>query len=115
MTEPEEDPTELKCPLCPVSGPPTSSGVKNEARITADSTNTDVPEKNGSTESESPDLYWIECSRCKEWYHSVCLLTSDERGKQTVSEEIVAEIESRGGEGVWVDWTSWVDRWYVGS
>ncbi|ORX38273.1 hypothetical protein BD324DRAFT_620219 [Kockovaella imperatae] len=129
MTDMEEDSTELKCPLCPESGPPTGLKkndhddgdgnvevtVKDEDEASSSTAQQQQQHDQTSDTRESPDLYWIECSRCKEWYHSVCLLTNKEQGKRSVPAEIIAEAEAEGAEGVWSDWTGWVDRWYCPS
>ena len=123
----EEDPAKLRCPLCPESGPPTASAVSEHSTRPDDKVPPPVDPKGSTVESqdgpkqlnggnlESPDLYWIGCSKCKEWYHSVCLLLDADAGKQSVSKEIVAWIEEHDEEDVWSDWTSWVDRWSANS
>ena len=99
------------CPYCPSSGPPIApvgitSATAPEEQATASAPPAPV--------DDGPDeLNWIECTKCKTWFHAVCALTHLD-GRNTVPTEILREIEQNHRDvGAWTDFTPWVERWYV--
>jgi hypothetical protein len=91
-----------RCPSCPASGPP-------EFMSSTSTLPSPPPDDDG------PDGYvWIACNLCDTWFHTVCILSGDVRVKDSVPLEIVEEIEgNHPDEGVWTDWSKWVERWCV--
>lgn len=124
------------CPLCPRSGPPSHprssttaagpSGVTNGESSTAIAPEDDQPqdvskslpsaegeEKVDDDEDDDTVLSWIYCPKCKGWYHGVCILSTSDETRATVPEPVREYIE-KDEEGIWTDWTAWVNKWYVG-
>lgn len=107
MAEQEKDDDE-RCPLCPISGPPTRSTIdadKSGLQATNDSENTPA-------EIEDSSLFWIACSKCSTWYHSCCLLLGDEGVRESVPQAVRDEVgKNTKGDGPFQDWTVWINRW----
>jgi F-box/leucine-rich repeat protein 10/11 len=85
------DPSEL-CPLCTDGQPPDPSAQKAPVAT------------NDDGESE---LVWIGCTRCRKWYHSVCVLKAD-GGRESIPSDVLAEYEK---DGAWYNWAERLDRW----
>lgn len=102
----EED-AEDQCPLCPPSGPPLRTRGDSLDLLAAAATETNL--------DDTPDFIWISCSKCRTWYHSVCLLLADDDGTRwTVPSDVRDEIATKHrDEGPWTNWVGWVDRWYA--
>lgn len=83
-----------RCPICPGSGPPSRS----KAEVAAD---------NGD------ELYWIACSKCETWYHSICLIQGNLDHRFTVPEAVTSVLDEY--QGAWTNWTAWIDKWYCRS
>jgi hypothetical protein len=108
MAETEKDDDE-RCPLCPTTGPPRRSS-------TLDINNSGDPAANRKddppAEIEDSSLFWIACSKCSTWYHSCCLLLSNEGSRESVPQAVREEVEKDAkGEGAFQDWTVWINRW----
>jgi len=94
---PDEEPD--FCSLCPASGAPRPPKPNQETE----------PNKSTAPPSdERPDLQWIACHKCDNWFHSVCVISGE--FKSSLPDELLAEVDA-SGEGVWYDWASRVDRW----
>ncbi|CAK9781731.1 unnamed protein product [Cutaneotrichosporon oleaginosum] len=89
-----KDKEELEtCPICPSPGPPIPT-----------------PPKSSDRDEDDEELQWIACSKCKKWYHCVCIVMNSEY-KDTVPAELLQELDA-SGQGEWFDWADRVDRWY---
>lgn len=101
---------ELKCELCPSSGPP------NRSNNGSTSTEQQGPRPLQQDDLEA-ELAWIECMKCSIWYHAVCIMLVSAATKATIPEAIRAYIAEgkEGSAGDWTDWTPWVDKWCVFS
>ena len=115
------------CSLCPPSGPPKHPRSKVATGEVLSSFQAEVPsvsgdniaprsEENLSAHSDDDEddtvLSWIYCPKCTEWYHGVCILSHSEDSKQTVPRAVRNYVEG-SEEGIWSDWTEWVDKWCV--
>ena len=85
------------CPLCPSSGPPIPPVHP-----------TDNVESNADLSDDDAILSWICCTKCRSWYHGICVVTRSEQTKQTIPDLIRSHLKEKG---VWTDWTAWVGRW----
>ncbi|WVQ95175.1 hypothetical protein IAU59_002269 [Kwoniella sp. CBS 9459] len=98
-TEPET------CPLCPSTGP------RRPARTVIDGGDTSAT---NADDQDSTAMTWIACTKCSSWFHTVCLLLSESKIRETVPFEIREEVEKNRIDegGPWFDWTIWVSKWY---
>lgn len=103
MGEPQDTDDPETCPLCVETGAPKPPKVEATSE-TALSTS--------AGDADAPDLQWIACSKCGTWMHSVCVVSSSTFRDASIPPSLRTEIDS-SGEGVWYDWASRVDRWYV--
>ena len=103
----EED--ENKCPLCPAAGPPSHPTHTAAGVVLTHNGNGDAIQNNNDNDDTA--LAWIECTKCKEWYHGVCVILNSEEDRCTVPEQVRKYMVEHSDDGDWTDWTSWVDRW----
>ncbi|OCF40722.1 hypothetical protein I317_05494 [Kwoniella heveanensis CBS 569] len=112
MQQEPEEVEPITCPLCPFTGPPQPAQPRNTERskVTMRS-----EEEEKEKEDDSTAMIWIACTKCSSWFHSACLLLSEEAGvRSTVPAAIVEEVLVNRIEegGPWSDWTTWVSKWY---
>ena len=118
MSTPLVNPVAESCPLCPPSGPPVPRSIASDTIKTELSPGEDHPRTKGivpTIAEEGPDKFvWIGCTHCATWFHSICILQGDHEAKATVPDVVMEEIKrNHPEEGVWFDWTKWMNRWYV--
>lgn len=93
------------CPLCPPSGPPeppSKSSFDPAAPL-------DEPTAGDAADDS---ISWIECSKCRTWYHGVCIIVSGDENKSTIPQPVLAYVMDQE-RAEWTNWTGWVGRWYV--
>lgn len=88
------------CALCPGSVPP------KPARASGSS---NTPELSSAEDADGPDLQWIACHKCNQWFHSACVFLL-EAFKETIPDELREQAEA-SGQGAFFDWPKTVDRW----
>jgi len=93
---------DITCSLCPPSGPPIPHHPQSAAGHPAESSHSD----------DDATLSWICCTKCRAWYHGVCVLINDEGPRGTIPPLIRSHLEATGMR---TDWTKWVGRWYISS
>lgn len=72
--EEEEDEMET-CPLCPGGIPPQPQQYPELAKVgNSEAAARPTGANEQDSKGEEVDLSWIGCTRCKSWYHAVCLM-----------------------------------------
>ncbi|WVF67599.1 hypothetical protein IAT40_002357 [Kwoniella sp. CBS 6097] len=108
LVEPEPE----TCPLCPSTGPPQPPRSDDNKGATSVLKTAEEEDENG--EADTMAMTWIACTKCSSWFHSACLLLSEDQVKESIPAAIVEEVGTNRVDegGPWFDWTAWVSKWY---
>jgi hypothetical protein len=69
-------------------------------------------EGKGEGKEEDMMLKWIQCDKCKEWYHSECILTGSNKDVATIPKKVMAHLATMSSEDKEnINWGDWVDKW----